>query len=140
VCLDLWGSQQLSKGDHGWSVPSIPGDHKIVVFFFKGQKAQAVKPGHRLNGHPPIRPSLRHRRRYGIMAFGLEGVAGRLLARKQSIDQYPGPTASVSVDHSAVWVGQYLPESRSGIRLLSKSGIVPPKDQTLCPAIPRRQF
>src|SRR5262249_18897273 len=78
---------------------------KVVILGRNRKKPEAVKPGNRLNGYPPIGATLHHRGGDRVVGTRLVAVARRPPAREQSVDQHARSSAGVAVDHQARRIG-----------------------------------
>src|SRR5215467_13415009 len=95
------GLKRAEKALHrGASEPCL-GYNEIIVLVLRGDEAQSVLPGDRLDRDAPIGSALRDGNAHGVVRFWLRPVASRLGAFEQSVRQNTGAAAGIAVDHQA---------------------------------------
>src|SRR3954468_2311087 len=123
-------AQRRQEGFDRGTMAAAFDQKKIIVLGRDREKPETVQPGHRFDRDPPIRTSLRHGSRDGVVRARLIAVAGRPNTREQPVNQHPRSGPGIAIDHEALPVGECGFE-RAGGGASGETGIVHPVHETL---------
>src|SRR5215469_7979032 len=107
-----WGLKHREKALHCGANEPCLGYNKIVVLVLRGDEAQSVLPGDRLDRDAPIGSVLRDGNTHGVVRFRLRPVASRLCTSEQAVRQNTGAAAGIPVDHQALRRSDRCPNGR----------------------------